>query len=522
LDGPISLCAYLRYASKISGDTGSDQAVLWVEFWLKECSRHHERCSNPETLRLPTRVLFLKGPKDVSLVVSNGEVASYACLSYCWGKRHPIKTTTSTHARYLEGIPWEDLPKTFQDAISFVYRLGIKYLWIDSLCILQDSIDDWLQEGSKMSHIYRDSLITLSATLGEDSYEGIFTKSTPDHISQHLITTDVDESLIGIHHRAPLSHTFHLSPLSSRGWVFQERLLSPRVLLFGREELMWECRKGDVCECSSIVLDTSYELGRQSASYDCLRSSSSVEELEYSWELLVEEYSAKSLTKVGDIFPALQGLAKVVSPVMGHYLAGHWNASLVHSLVWYRTFHATVRVADRRCAPTWSWASSSGRVRWPNQGLRLRQSLCTVLSATTVPIGEDVTGQLDSGWFVLKGKYLPCKTRYNTDSSRPFSSEIDTHVGSVSAGSSAFRRYPFNLDCSEATERHGEGDGPDAKAFLVCEDSVAQYWLILTTAAISSAYKRLGLMMIEKWSPEGQETLRLFESAAEEIEVTII
>lgn len=517
------MCAYLRNASKISGATGSDQAVSWVDLWLKECSEHHKQCIVPEPSPLPTRVLFLKGPKDVSLVVTNGEVAPYACLSYCWGKRHPIKTTASTFARYQGGIPWEDLPKTFQDAVSFVYRLGIQYLWIDSLCVLQDSIDDWLHEGSKMSHIYRDSLITLSASFGKDPYEGIFTTSNPRHVSQHLITTGVDESLVGIHYREPITHTTHQSsPLEERGWAFQERLLSPRVLLFRREELVWECRQGEVCECSKIAHKAGYKQGRQSASYDCLRSSSSVEELEYSWELLVETYSAKSLTKLGDIFPALQGLAKVVSPVMGRYLAGHWEASLVHSLAWYRTFYAAVRVADRWCAPTWSWASSSGRVRWPIQGPRLRQSLCTVLSATTVPIGEDVTGQLESGWLVLKGKYLPCKIHFEHNNSRPFSSEIDIHVGCVSAGTFAFRRYPFNLDCKKAIEHHGEGDSPDAGAFLICEDSVAQYWLILTTAATSSAYKRLGLKIVEKWSPEGQEALSLFESAAEEMEITII
>lgn len=127
-DGPIPLCAYLRNASKISGDTGSDQAVSWADFWLKECFKHHKQCIVPGPSRLPTRVLFLKGPKDVSLVVSNGKVAPYACLSYCWGKRHPLKTTTSTLARYQKGIPWKDLPKTFQDAVFFVYRLGIGYL----------------------------------------------------------------------------------------------------------------------------------------------------------------------------------------------------------------------------------------------------------------------------------------------------------------------------------------------------------------------------------------------------------
>ena len=150
--------------------------------------------------------------------------------------------------------------------------------------------------------------------------------------------------------------------------------------------------------------------------------------------------------------------------------------------------------------------------------MRLRQSLCTVLSATTVPIGEDVTGQLESGCLVLKGRCLPCKTRleHNTDGSQTFSSKIDIHVGSVNVEGNV------SLDHREATEHYDKGVGPDAKAFLICASDVREYWLILITAATSSAYKRLGLMSIDKSSPEGQETLGLFGSAAEEIEVTII
>ena len=105
---------------------------------------------------------------------------------------------------------------------------------------------------------------------------------------------------------------------------------------------------------------------------------------------------------------------------------------------------------------------------------------------------------------------------HNIDGSQTFSSKIDIHVGSVNFEGNV------SLDHREATEHYDKGVGPDAKAFLIYASDVREYWLILITAATSSAYKRLGLMSIEKSSPEGEETLGLFGSAAEEIEVTII
>lgn len=246
----MSIGCYLRQAGRISGDTGSDQAVSWVKAWLDECTKNHMECGGKDPALLPTRVLAIEGPNKVRLWNSRGKVASYACLSYCWGARHPIQTTASTHDHYRKGVPWTELPKSFQDAISFVFRLEFKYIWIDSLCILQDSIEDGFHEGSKMSHTYRNSTMTLAAILGEDSSSGLYSVSDAHHVSRELRVTGAEGVLINIHHREPLEHTYVPSALlENRGWAFKERLLSSCVVLFGKQELLWECRKGNACEC---------------------------------------------------------------------------------------------------------------------------------------------------------------------------------------------------------------------------------------------------------------------------------
>jgi hypothetical protein len=117
-----------------SGYTGSPSAVARVRSWLNDCLNTHEKCQFKSGSQLPTRIVRIKGPTSVSLFETEHEIAEYACLSYCWGKESFIQTTTSNREQHLINISWLELPKTFQDAISFTHALGIRYIWIDSLC----------------------------------------------------------------------------------------------------------------------------------------------------------------------------------------------------------------------------------------------------------------------------------------------------------------------------------------------------------------------------------------------------
>lgn len=121
-------------ATPISGDTGSSQAVARVRLWLDECLSTHKQCRSQISSQLPTRVLSIKGPTTVSLYQPEHEMAEYVCLSHCWGTASFLQTTERNLEHHLIQVPWAELPKTFQDAVSFTYALGIRYIWIDSLC----------------------------------------------------------------------------------------------------------------------------------------------------------------------------------------------------------------------------------------------------------------------------------------------------------------------------------------------------------------------------------------------------
>ena len=169
-------------------------------------------------------------------------------------------TTRETLADNKQDIPWNSIPKTHQDAIKFSLKLNIKYIWIDSICIVQDDEADWEIESSKMADVYQHSYLTLAATSSSGDSKGCYPDiEGPSYESE----IDVPEGATGISKvfiRRPLKHWNNLPatmmakdfPLLSRGWVFQEKLLSPRILHFCSTELVWECRELSVCECGGF------------------------------------------------------------------------------------------------------------------------------------------------------------------------------------------------------------------------------------------------------------------------------
>ena len=209
---------------------GSREAIKRARTWLEVClSEHKGTCATPHSTKLPTRVLRIGGPQQVALHISNSEKASYICLSHCWGeKSHTLlRTTTTTLQRFQSDISWGELPNTFRDAIHVTYQLGYNFLWIDSLCIVQDSTEDWRREGSMMADIYESAIVTIAATKAPNAHSGLFAHTDSEYIS-HVMELNPQEFGPGkvehaVHARKCLPHEMlHPSddlPLLSRAWV---------------------------------------------------------------------------------------------------------------------------------------------------------------------------------------------------------------------------------------------------------------------------------------------------------------
>ena len=180
----------------IPGDTASEASFSWASRVLNNCLKSHNRCNRNTITELPTRVLDLGPPGEatnVKLFEPSGTSDRYAYLSHFWGKTRSITTKRRTLASHRRGMAWELPPKTFQDAINFARRLDLRYLWIDSLCIIQDDTDDWRRESAKMASIYQNSYITIAATMSANDHGGCFSAASPFDIDYLLPAKLSDE-----------------------------------------------------------------------------------------------------------------------------------------------------------------------------------------------------------------------------------------------------------------------------------------------------------------------------------------
>ncbi|KAF2647443.1 HET-domain-containing protein [Lophiostoma macrostomum CBS 122681] len=425
------------------GDTSSNQSLQHALNWIRECRRSHRSCGQGSVQRLPTRVLDVSG-SVVRLFHGNGESARYACLSHCWGDQQFIlRTTTANLDEFCEHIPTHLIPKTFSDAISFTRSLGLHYLWVDSLCIIQDDQSipsDWQKESAKMASVYRNAYVTIAAASEAGPSAGCFT--TTEEKSQarpYVLQSAKAISPIGTTLYARLQRP-HVAiggdrsrfPILQRAWIFQERLLSPRILYFGGDELQWQCREAYHCECGKSVTGDQDKLifARQtiertshsdSKETGCLHDLAPSNELGLSlpsldhsfpiaWRKLLVHYTKLHLTYESDVLPALSGIAKTWSRKHGdQYYAGLWKSTLVHDLLWYTVLDTSRRASRERCAPSWSWASVD--FTWPctyeHRNLSDRNQDSYVVKDVKItemvckPVGADAFGQLRSGYLKL-------------------------------------------------------------------------------------------------------------------------
>src|ERR1700761_5572226 len=165
----------------VADDKSSQPALRTTLGWLAMCENFHKTCQTiPDNMRPPTRLLSIGvlGGEHLKLVEPRSSV-DWICLSHRWGGKSPkCLTKRSNYEKQLKGISWDDLPSTFQDAVTFSRRLGHQYLWIDTLCVIQDDDDDWRRESSRMADYYGGSALTLSATSAVDCDSGLFKESS--------------------------------------------------------------------------------------------------------------------------------------------------------------------------------------------------------------------------------------------------------------------------------------------------------------------------------------------------------
>ena len=334
-----------------SSSTSSSESWSTATRWLSECLENHDECARVSGSSdwIPTRLLDVGAqPADLIRLVDGCDLASetrYTTLSHIWGKAEFIHLTRDSCQTLTQGIAFEFLPLTFQHAVEVTRRLHVRYLWIDSLCISQDKDDssDWLREAQLMDKVYSYSFCNISATGAADSSEGLFVERDTEKLQDAIL--DLPSNLLdssGATMKWALIDIMYLyreldhAALHHRAWVMQERFLSPRVLHFGKRELMWECRSSFDMESGLSRVGKKFPARSFKTLYavyasDELRPGEETAPdsrfLAYKkWATIVKTYSQCLLTKPEDKLIALSGIAKSITSVMDDtYVAGMWQ-----------------------------------------------------------------------------------------------------------------------------------------------------------------------------------------------------
>ncbi|KAF5669171.1 hypothetical protein FCIRC_9334 [Fusarium circinatum] len=329
------------------------------------------------------------------------------------------------------------LSPTFRDAALLVRRMGFRYLWIDSLCIFQDSLSEWQKEAKAMVDIYRHSFCNISAVAAssEPSSTGLFSKrSLPSRQLFPFIIRDQNlEDKTGLDDVGPWllyndswKDEIEITPLNTRGWVVQERFLAPRVLHFTKNQMYWECLETTVCEADpdwklqilakddrlrqpiqTVYKAAGREIVRRVSNLQRKQGygAMSLEKTYHTlWGSLVSIYANCALTKESDRLIAMSGIAKRFQEASKDtYLAGLWKEVIHSDLTWKTNASEGAEVVrNDSYAPTWSWASVVGghttlsALHQRYNGLP--QPLVTLVGdrIITEPPGGDPTGLLRS------------------------------------------------------------------------------------------------------------------------------
>ncbi|KAH6647851.1 heterokaryon incompatibility protein-domain-containing protein [Truncatella angustata] len=355
--------------------------------WISACDGNHISCNILSETPLPNRVIEVTNP--VRLRISAGMRAKYVTLSHRWRSKPFLQLTTSNIDLLQQGISLEGLPETFQDAIQVTKELGIRYLWIDSLCIVQDDLNDWKREAKRMASIYQNSYCTLAATMSHNG-ESFLNQNVNGQSPGYAFDIDKKNPAAGQFYMVQVvlpdpRNQIRDQELNHRGWVFQERLLSKRLIHFARHQIYWECSTEASSQDGNIFSKVNFAdflfplpaLAKALTPHNSRPVSEA--EIDRLWLHIVEHYSECQFTNEQDRLPAIYGLANYLRSFNPRrkYIAGHWFESISGrippTVFWIPA--SPPGESMRLPGPSWSWSSFLGGVTFQGSSVHVEPEL---------------------------------------------------------------------------------------------------------------------------------------------------
>lgn len=382
VDGDSGLTGYIA-GTALHADSGSSASLDLVQSWLDRCEKSHDLCWTVENhtglskvIVAPKRLVDIGTSKtaDGTLHLLEAETMpqrdSYGFLSHQSGD--PKRWDNSQILKDRK-VMLHDLERSMQDAVKTFRRVGIRYMWVDKLCINAADETEMETEGDRIADYVRASAFVINAGARLDS-DGLFEERKDQgnllHLRVEWSNDETNSSKItdSLYLRSPLSgpEECFSQQVLARAWMLQELSLPRHVVLYGQDQVYWKCREMMCCEGSRWTSRPQLDFGHIR---DIPRSErmdrAARRQNEDQWYLMLELYSVKQLSKWEDRLNPTRGMAKALtfSYSVGSYESGLWSSDLHRGLLWYA---ATVRHAKRPAAthifPTWSWASLDGGI----------------------------------------------------------------------------------------------------------------------------------------------------------------
>ncbi|KAI1199906.1 HET-domain-containing protein [Nemania serpens] len=486
----------VKIARHVAAAVDSPECIELIRTWISDCDIKHRSCKRKSTAPLPDRVIFVGAGAEPHLVESKGLSGKYVALSHRWGGQVSLQLKGDSLDDFKQGLSFPSLPKTFQDAIEICRALAVDYIWIDSLCIIQDSKEDWDIAGSRMDQIYANSWLTIAADAAENGKAGFIHSSARGDLrakSRKLVClgpggkpgeifvrpwrefgtlggfgrhyTAIEREGVAPSEKLTNQGSF----LLQRGWVLQETLLPHRIIHFLPDEVTWRCAAVSRCECQpgrhDKVVHEPLDLERP--------REIDPDDLKEYWKEVIEQYTQRQLTFSSDRLAALAGIASrahLASPDARYY-AGLWSDTLPSTLLWTverRVEYGMLCDYDSRrikpcIAPTWSWASITGHVnflfwkrnfergKWANSPPDM-----SVIAINCVPIGQNKYGAVRDATLMAEG-YI-CNVRIQLIGGSkwhfPFRMQANKADGTISSARGLL--YPDTTEFQESLESSRE------------------------------------------------------------------
>ncbi|KAK7177874.1 heterokaryon incompatibility protein [Paraphaeosphaeria sporulosa] len=357
-----------------------------------ECRRHPKESSDHSTP--PTRVIDVGLTNDAvarpRLVATNGISVCYVALSHRWAGTNPLKTKFDNLQSHQEELPWESIAPTFRDAIIVTRQLGFRYLWIDSLCIIQDDEEEWKRESRIMGDIFSGACVTIAAVDSVDEngldhgmllrhkdplavtvrlpfdrrplsalshkifgvtervyiwkYKWLAGMSSTNDTTYEQNTITLRPRITSLHQRVKRSQWY------KRGWILQERLLARRIIYFMKEKVYWSCFSETQEE----------EGGDPRVAIRTSLFSTSARNSSHRWRTILSEYVRCHITLNSDRLVAVEGISRILETSFSLKVhAGISDEETAESLLWYTKPEPLEKFSDFH-APSWTWASLDG------------------------------------------------------------------------------------------------------------------------------------------------------------------